>query len=157
MPHCDRDRRSSEAVADRPRDPFACVWNSADMFYQDLEHAGVSEREESSDPLLRPFLPSERLAIVRYRALLVKDQQRDVSLEETLEVWEDGACGPWRKKKMRLDGQMQLREIERHKYLVSERCGYDIGWDFAAEDWIMAHAGPWRVWWEKQPESSPPP
>lgn len=30
----------------------------------------------------------------------------------------------------------EMREIERHKYFLSERAGYDIGFEAAASDWI---------------------
>ena len=29
----------------------------------------------------------------------------------------------------------QVSEIERHKYFLSEKAGYDVGWDFAEQDW----------------------
>ena len=32
-------------------------------------------------------------------------------------------------------------EIERHKYFLSEKAGYDVGWEFAAQDWMSNHAG----------------
>jgi hypothetical protein len=38
----------------------------------------------------------------------------------------------------------ELREIERHKYLLSETHGYDVGLDFAINDWLENHADKWR-------------
>jgi hypothetical protein len=35
-----------------------------------------------------------------------------------------------------------VEEIERHKYFLSERAGYDVGWEFAEQDWMSNHAGP---------------
>ena len=29
----------------------------------------------------------------------------------------------------------EIREIERHKYFMSEKAGYDVGWNHAADDW----------------------
>lgn len=29
----------------------------------------------------------------------------------------------------------QISEIEQHKYFLSEKAGYDVGWDFAEQDW----------------------
>lgn len=28
-----------------------------------------------------------------------------------------------------------IAEIERHKYFLSEKAGYDVGWEFAEQDW----------------------
>ena len=33
-------------------------------------------------------------------------------------------------------------EIERHKYFLSEKAGYDVGWEFAEQDWTSNHAVP---------------
>ena len=29
----------------------------------------------------------------------------------------------------------EVAEIERHKYFLSEKAGYDVGWDAAEKDW----------------------
>ena len=88
-----------------------------------------------------------------HRFYLSLSLKREATVEETIKSWESGACVPWRRDKMRRDGQEQLKQIERHKYLVSQRLGRDIGWEEAARDWIDHHAGTWRGWWEEQPES----
>ena len=33
-----------------------------------------------------------------------------------------------------------ITEIERHKYFLSEKAGYDVGWDFAEQDWLAHFA-----------------
>jgi hypothetical protein len=38
----------------------------------------------------------------------------------------------------------EMREIERHKYFLSERQGHDVGWEFAEQDWERHHAARWR-------------
>ena len=106
-----------------------------------------------SHPLLGKYWLSERRAILAHRFSLSLELKRDATVEETLKSWESGVCTAWRRRKMRLDGQEQLRQIERHKYLVSQKLGYDIGWEAAAQDWIDHHAATWRAWWETQPES----
>ena len=35
-------------------------------------------------------------------------------------------------------------EIERHKYFLSEKKGYDVGWDFAETDWEQQYGDAWR-------------
>ena len=113
----------------------------------------VSEEPTVQYPILEKYWPSEKKAILAHRFTLSVKLKRDATIEETLASWESGICTPWRQKKMRQDGKEQLRQIERHKYLVSQKAGYDIGWEAAAQDWIDHHAGPWRDWWEAQPES----
>ena len=39
---------------------------------------------------------------------------------------------------------LQIQEIQRHKYLESEKRGYDVGEDWAAMDWIQNHSKKWR-------------
>jgi hypothetical protein len=38
----------------------------------------------------------------------------------------------------------QRREIERHKWLESEKAGRDIGYDAALIDWVMKHKSKWK-------------
>lgn len=40
--------------------------------------------------------------------------------------------------------QAEREEILRHKWLESEKAGYDIGFEWALTDWIMKHRGKWR-------------
>lgn len=93
--------------------------------------------------------------MIAHHVYLSLETHRPVSLEETIRSWESGACRSWRRRKMRLDGQEQLRQIELHKYFVSQRSGYDVGWERAAREWIENHAAAWRNWWEEQERSDP--
>ena len=36
-----------------------------------------------------------------------------------------------------------VEEIERHKWFESERVGYDVGFDTAAEDWLKKFSVAW--------------
>ena len=38
----------------------------------------------------------------------------------------------------------EIAEIERHKYFLSEKAGYDVGWQFAEQDWESNHAEEFR-------------
>jgi hypothetical protein len=38
----------------------------------------------------------------------------------------------------------EREEILRHKWLESERAGYDIGFERALLDWIVKHRASWR-------------
>jgi len=38
----------------------------------------------------------------------------------------------------------EREEILRHKWIESEKAGYDIGFERALLDWVMRHRGGWR-------------
>jgi hypothetical protein len=38
----------------------------------------------------------------------------------------------------------QRQEVERHKWLESEKAGKDIGYDAALIDWVMKHKSKWK-------------
>ncbi len=40
--------------------------------------------------------------------------------------------------------QAERDEILRHKWIESEKAGYDIGFERALTDWIINHRGSWR-------------
>lgn len=36
------------------------------------------------------------------------------------------------------------REIERHKWFLSEKRGTDVGWEYAQRDWLERHFPAWK-------------
>jgi hypothetical protein len=38
----------------------------------------------------------------------------------------------------------ELEEINRHKWIESEKAGKDVGFEFALTDWIIKHRVKWR-------------
>jgi hypothetical protein len=40
--------------------------------------------------------------------------------------------------------QAEREEILRHKWIESEKAGYDIGFERALTDWILKHRSKWR-------------
>lgn len=38
---------------------------------------------------------------------------------------------------------VELEEINRHKWIESEKAGYDIGFERALMDWVMHHRAGW--------------
>lgn len=40
--------------------------------------------------------------------------------------------------------QAEREEILRHKWIESEKAGFDIGFERALTDWIMKHRAKWR-------------
>ena len=108
---------------------------------------------ETDHPRLARYWPSERRAILAHRFYLGLEGECRISVEFAIQSWESGPSREWRADKARRDGKQQKREIERHKYLLSQEIGHDVGWDAAAEDWVIRHAAAWRVWWEEQPDA----
>jgi hypothetical protein len=110
----------------------------------------VPEEEfATTHPLLAQYFPSERRAIVVHWFFLCADENRRVPGSEAIGRWEGGPAKSWRKRKFWEDMHVQLNEIDRHKYLLSEKAGRDVGWEFAAEDWIRKYSADWRAWWEQ--------
>ncbi len=49
----------------------------------------------------------------------------------------------------------QLEEIEKYKWIESERMGYDIGWARAEQEWLQKHFGPWKqARWQRAVEEA---
>ncbi len=48
--------------------------------------------------------------------------------------------------------QAEREEILKHKWIESEKAGYDIGFEHALTDWIIKHRSKWRK--SRQPASN---
>ncbi len=104
---------------------------------------------------LSEYPPSEQRAILVHRYFLGIERKREPSIGDTIASWESRYARKWRREKAIRDLAAQLREIERHKYHLSQKAGRDVGWEAAAKDWIATHASAWREWWERQADSGP--
>jgi len=51
--------------------------------------------------------------------------------------------------------QAEREEILRHKWLESEKVGYDIGFERALTDWIIKHRAKWRKSRQAKQRSEP--
>ena len=49
--------------------------------------------------------------------------------------------------------QAEREEILKHKWIESEKAGYDIGFEQALTDWIIKHRSKWRK--ARQPQTNP--
>lgn len=45
-------------------------------------------------------------------------------------------------------------EILKHKWIESEKAGYDIGFERAMTDWLVNHSAAWRRWRKNQREQN---
>ncbi len=50
--------------------------------------------------------------------------------------------------------QAEREEILKHKWIESEKAGYDIGFEQALTDWIVTHRSKWRKGRQAQPNQS---
>ncbi|MBR6797523.1 MAG: DUF4032 domain-containing protein [Opitutales bacterium] len=55
------------------------------------------------------------------------------------------------------EASAEREEIMRHKWFLSERAGYDVGYVHAMYDWIAKHRAGWRKSWRKKSASDPAP
>jgi hypothetical protein len=49
-----------------------------------------------------------------------------------------------RKSRLYQEFLVERDEVLRHKWLESEKAGYDIGFDCALVDWMVKHRAAWR-------------
>jgi hypothetical protein len=50
--------------------------------------------------------------------------------------------------------QAEREEILKHKWIESEKAGYDIGFEHALTDWIIKHRSKWRKSRQNQQSNS---
>jgi hypothetical protein len=50
--------------------------------------------------------------------------------------------------------QAEREEILKHKWIESEKAGYDIGFEQALTDWIVKHRSKWRKGRQAQPSQA---
>jgi hypothetical protein len=94
--------------------------------------------------------PDERGAIETHKYFLSKESGRDVGMAYAIAHWLVHHASRWRHERLRKDLADQWKEIEKHKWIESEKAGADLG-NTAAMDWIKKHAAEWRHWRRKKP------
>ena len=92
---------------------------------------------------------AERHAVEDYRACLAQERGEEVSFDEALEAWLANEAMAWREDRQRACMARQRDEINRHKWIESEKAGHDLGKD-AVMDWITNNAAAWRRWFEQE-------
>ena len=89
--------------------------------------------------------PAELQAILNHKRTMSVAHGVAVSLEEAIEHFIEHYELDWMREKQRRDLTEQRHEIEKHKYLRSEKEGHDIGKARAAEEWCEKYAPIWRA------------
>ena len=64
---------------------------------------------------------------------------------------------PFRNSVLYKEFLAEREEILCHKWLESEKAGYDIGFERALLDWIVKHRSEWRERRQRQPHNSQQP
>lgn len=89
-------------------------------------------------------LTAEELrAIEIHKYYLSCEAGRDVGMEYAVSHWLQYHAAQWRHERLRQEMTAQWSEIQKHKWIESERAGRDLG-DHAVIDWIRKHAADWR-------------
>lgn len=88
--------------------------------------------------------PPELAAITELKTLMSKRAGREVTVDEAIEEFLTTHRQEWQRLKFRSDNYTQIQEIERHKWIESEKVGHDIGSVRAALDWTERYAHLWR-------------
>lgn len=92
-------------------------------------------------------MPAEHKAILRHRQHLAEVRGHEVSYEETLADWLEHHAVNWRQARLASYLAKQREEMDRHKWIESEKANRDLGRE-AVLDWIAKHAAEWRDWYE---------
>lgn len=95
---------------------------------------------------------AERDAVDAHRITLCCARGSDVCFEDALSDWNQFHSVRWREDRQRQYLAEQRAEIERHKWIESEKAGRDLGRD-AVLDWISKNAAAWRNWYEAREEA----
>ena len=95
---------------------------------------------------------AERVAVEAHRTRLCCERRTDVSFDDAFSSWNENHAVRWREERQRALLAEQRAEIERHKWIESEKAGHDLGRD-AVLDWITKNAAAWRNWYEAREEA----
>jgi hypothetical protein len=99
--------------------------------------------------VLNELTQAEQCAVVSHREVLCRDWGRSVPLDEARENWLRYHADDWRADRMRKMLAMQRDEINRYKWIESEKAQRDLGRE-AVFDWINKYAAQWRDWFEQE-------
>ena len=79
------------------------------------------------------MLPSTNLSAANWPAVQASDMSVSAQDDDLL-----------RNSTLYQDFLAEREEILKHKWIESEKAGYDIGFERALTDWIMKHRAKWR-------------
>ncbi len=92
---------------------------------------------------------AERHAVEDNRRVLSRKAGREVSIDAALADWLEHHAVKWREKRQAAYLAMQRDEINRHKWIESEKADRDLG-SAAVMDWIAQYGAAWRTWFDEE-------
>ena len=87
--------------------------------------------------------------IEQHKYFMSKERGHDVGFEEAAQDWLEHHAQAWREARQQKMLSMQRDEINRYKWIQSERASRDLG-GTAVLDWIQRYAANWRDWYENE-------
>lgn len=93
----------------------------------------------------------ETREVEKHRRKLAETWDREVSLDEAEADWIKHYLQHFRQARQSRMLHMQREEIQRHKWIESEKACQDLGRD-AAMDWVTKYAAKWREWYDQEVE-----
>ena len=111
----------------------------------------MEQRYVNNDPLAE-MMRSRREEIEKYRWIESERLGYDIGLERAEREWRRKHARAWRES-LRATSRLhpiveliwtQQAEIEKYKWLESERRGFDIGWERAVREWSRLHYEAWH-------------
>lgn len=87
--------------------------------------------------------PAELRVIETHKYLLSQELKREVTIDEAMISFHHMYMDDFKKEKMRSDNLEQLAEINKFKYIESEKHGRDLG-EEAVMQWFEKYAEIWR-------------
>ncbi|GEM_PF-175873 len=109
------------------------------------ESNGCAAWPEGGISLTQP----EIYAVRQHQQSLAEVRGVEVSFQEALEDWQENHALRWREERQRQYLAMQREEIQRYKWIESEKARRDLGAQ-AVLDWIGNYAESWRAWYERE-------
>ncbi len=101
----------------------------------------------------RGLSATEFAAILSHQVSLRGRLGRSIKFLEALEDFECHHRENWAREKLLADMAEQRTEIDRYKWLASEKQGHDIGVERAQSEWVDNHAAAWRMSRESFPQN----
>ena len=111
----------------------------------------MQQRHVNNDPLA-DMMRSRREEIEKYRWIESERLDYDIGWERAEREWRRKHAREWRewlRQHKRVSPIIELNwtqqeEIEKFKWIESERCGFDIGWEQAVREWCRQHYEAWH-------------
>lgn len=101
----------------------------------------------SEECMLSSLTRREVRAIQKFYEQVFCDETRPDTFEEMAQHWQRHYAAKWRVFDHVQAMAMQRDEIARHKWILSEKAGHDLG-SWATNNWIFLYAALWREWYE---------